>query len=197
MKKGKLIVIYGINNLGKTTQAKLLVNWLKKQGFRTEYVKYPIYSLKPSGRYINAILRKGLWKKIGSEEIQLWYALNRFQFQPQLLAKLEKGIIVVAEDYVGTGIAWGVAEGALLSWLESVNEPLYKEDASILLDGQRFLSAAEKDHFHESNDALMKRCRKVHLALAKKYGWGVVNANRSRERVHSDITEALETKLNL
>ncbi len=28
MTKGKLIVFYGINNLGKTTQAKMLVDWL-------------------------------------------------------------------------------------------------------------------------------------------------------------------------
>ena len=31
-KKGKFIVLYGINNLGKTTQAKLLVKNLKNSG---------------------------------------------------------------------------------------------------------------------------------------------------------------------
>ena len=41
--RGKFIVLYGINNLGKTTQAKFLVEKLQSQGLRAEYVKYPIY----------------------------------------------------------------------------------------------------------------------------------------------------------
>jgi len=35
MKKGKLIVLYGINNLGKTTQAELLVEKIKSNGKKT------------------------------------------------------------------------------------------------------------------------------------------------------------------
>ena len=42
---GKFIVIYGVNNLGKTTQANMLVQKLKASGLKAEYLKYPIYDL--------------------------------------------------------------------------------------------------------------------------------------------------------
>ena len=195
MSKGKLIVIYGINNLGKTTQAKKLVAWLEARGFQAQYVKYPIYDLAPSGPYINAIVRKNLWQKIPPQEIQLWYAINRFQYQPELLSKLEQGIMVVAEDYVGTGIAWGIAEGVDKAWLENLNAPLYKEDLGILLLGRRFLKAAEKNHFHESNAALTENCHAVHEQLARAGGWQCVDANEQIETVHNNIVSAVKGKL--
>ena len=197
MQKGTLIVLYGINNLGKTTQAKKIVSWLMASGFQAEYIKYPLYDLEPSGSYINAIVRKNLWQTISPEEIQLWYAINRFQYQPELRRKLEKGIMVVAEDYVGTGIAWGVAEGVNENWLEQLNAPLYPEDVSILLFGKRFLHAVEKNHFHESNAKLMDHCHAIHEKLAKDRGWARVAANQPMSVVHQDIVRAIESKLNL
>jgi len=46
---GKFIVLYGINNLGKTTQTRILVDKLKLHGLKAEYLKYPVYDLAPSG----------------------------------------------------------------------------------------------------------------------------------------------------
>ena len=45
-KKGKFIVLYGNNNVGKSTQAKLLVEKLKEKGENVRYFKYPIYPSK-------------------------------------------------------------------------------------------------------------------------------------------------------
>ena len=49
MSKGIFIVLYGVNNLGKTTQAQLLVERLNKAGVQATYLKYPIYDIEPSG----------------------------------------------------------------------------------------------------------------------------------------------------
>jgi len=192
--KGKFIVFYGINNLGKTTQAKKLVDYLNEKGFKAEYLKYPVYDLPFSGSFINEVLRSGKKQVISEEELQLWYVLNRFQYESVLKAKLEQGIIIVAEDYSGTGIAWGTAKGADEQWLVNLNKPLLKEDVSILFDGERFLSAKEKGHLHESNDELMKKCRQVHLELSKKFGWKKINANESIEVVFNKILEILKEK---
>jgi thymidylate kinase len=47
--RGKFIVLYGANNLGKSTQVELLVNNLRTlQHWKlTHKVKYPIYDLDP------------------------------------------------------------------------------------------------------------------------------------------------------
>lgn len=192
MLRGKLIVIYGTNNLGKTTQAKLLVEKLKQQGFKAEYLKYPIYDLKPTGPQIDQILRSGKHQGLTELEFQGLYAQNRRDFQPQLEAKLEAGTIVVAEDYIGTGLAWGVAKGGDLKALEKVNKGLIKEDLALWFEGKRFLDGLEKNHLHEKNPELMKKCQRVHRQLAKKYGWQKIKANQQIQKVAEDIWQIIK-----
>lgn len=194
---GKLIVLYGINNLGKTTQAKLLVKKLQGLGLRAEYLKYPIYELKPTGPKINQILRSGNKQNISEEEFQNLYAQNRRDYEPMVKKKLGEGISIVAEDYIGTGIAWGVSKGADLNILEKQNQDLLSEDIAILLDGERFLEGKESNHLHESNDSLMQRCRQIHKDLAKKYKWYIINANQPIDSVHQDIIKIIQKTLHL
>lgn len=188
--KGTFITIYGINNIGKTTHAKRLVARLKKLGKPAVYIKYPIYSQKPTGPFLNKILRLSHRQKMKEEELQLWFVLNRYQFQPKLQKMLANGKIVVAEDYIGTGIAWGAAKGAELKELENMNKFLVQENMAILLDGKRTLNAREKKHLHEQNDPLVENCRKVYRKLAKKYEWKVVQVAPDR-----DVTAARIWKL--
>ncbi|MBU0706845.1 hypothetical protein KKG41_00550 [Patescibacteria group bacterium] len=188
-KEGYLIAIYGINNLGKTTQAKKLVEFLNKNNWAADYVKYPVYRTKPSGTIINQVLRKDLEQNITEEEFQMWYTINRFQYEPIILKKMEQGHIVVAEDYIGTGVAWGATKGANMDWLVDINKPLRQEDLAILFDGERFIDGKEKKHIHEQDDVLMARCRKWHQKLSEMNGWKVVNANQRIDEVHEDVLE--------
>jgi len=191
--KGTFITLYGINNIGKTTHAKWLVAKLREEGFSAEYIKYPHYDVEPSGPMINSVLRSEK-QTISEEELQMWYTLNRFQFEPELHEMLERCDFVVAEDYIGTGLAWGTAKGADLEWLKQLNRHLMKEDIAVLLDGERFLQAKEKTHVHETNDELMERCRKVHLQLGEEYNWPVVKANQKKEEVQQAIWEIIESR---
>ena len=101
----------------------------------------------------------------------MWFTLNRYQFEPQIKKWLSQGYIVVAEDYIGTGIAWGTAKGLDTHWIERLNQYLLSEDLGILLGGSRIMKAKEKKHIHEENDTLIERCRYVLQDLAEKYGW--------------------------
>ncbi|MFA6918326.1 MAG: hypothetical protein WC285_05905, partial [Candidatus Gracilibacteria bacterium] len=130
---------------------------------------------EPSGSFINKVLRNPEGQKISEDELQLWFVLNRYQFEPELRKSLEDGYIVVAEDYIGTGIAWGMAKGLDESWLESSNKYLLKEDLSILIEGTRDLRAKEKNHVHEQNDALTEKCKQIHSYLAEKYKWNKIH----------------------
>ena len=181
------ITLYGINNIGKTTQAKRLVERLKAQGHEAIYVKYPVYDVEPTGRYLNEFLRSGGAQNITEEELQMWFTLNRYQVQPALQQWLAEGKIVVAEDYTGTGLAWGNVKGASLAWLENLNQGLVKEAVAILLDGERFGHAAETGHIHESNDEFMKRSRQIHLELGEKYGWIKVPVEGNADQVEAAI----------
>lgn len=168
--KGKFITFYGINNIGKSTQAQLLKKRLSNSGYDVVFVKFPVYDLEPTGPYLNRFLRKGK-QEISEEELQMWFALNRHQFQPRLKKWLSEGKIVIAEDYTGTGLAWGSLKGASLPWLIEMNKYLIVEDLAILLDGRRSIIAKENSHIHESDDELVEKCKSVFHTLAKKYSW--------------------------
>jgi thymidylate kinase len=229
--QGKFIAIYGINNIGKSTQTSLLVQKLVNAGVPVEYIKYPIYDLDPTGKMLNEILRgkqkhsvqsvieffegtkvrrpnskrkpvvsfrkkaiasKEIRQRVTEEELQMWYSLNRYQYDPQTRKKLASGTTIVAEDYTGTGLAWGAAKGADLGWLNEVNKFLQKPDLEILIDGERFLAGKEKVHLHESSDRLIGKARKSFQVLAKKNKWQTVDANQTIEEVSTDLWACVE-----
>lgn len=195
MKKGKFIVLYGINNLGKTTQAKLLVKNLKKNGYRAEYIKYPIYDLEPAGKLLNGYLRQGNPYGFSPREFELIHFIDRVSYEPELKKKLEKGINVVAEDYFGTALAWGIGAGVDKKLLEYLYSFVLKEDLAILFDGERFKNSIEKGHKHENNEELINKVRRAHLAIGKKYGWEKINANLPIEKLGVIIWRKVENYL--
>ncbi len=184
---GKLIVLYGINNLGKSTQAKLLVENLRKNGYKAEYIKYPIYDLSPSGEMLNDYLRNGNFFNLSLKEAQIVYALNRTQYQKTLIKKLKEGVNVVAEDYKGTGIAWGLGGGLSETFLKEINSHLIDEDLVFLFDGERFKNSIEKGHKHENNEDLMNKVRWAHLKLKEDYSWIKINANQTIPEIENII----------
>lgn len=195
MKRGLFVVLYGINNLGKSTQAKKLVERLSEEGHPAVYLKYPIYDLHPSGSMLNAYLREGNPFNLSAREVQTVYALNRTQYEATLQELLETGTHVIAEDYTGTGIAWGIGAGVGSNYLETINAHLLKEDLAFWFDGERFLEATEKNHKHETNDELMNTVRDAHQQLAKKHGWERIDANNSIDAIHDILWERITKEL--
>ena len=185
--KGKFIVLYGINNLGKSTQAELLVENLQQQGHDAIYMKYPVYDLEPSGPMINAYLRQGNPHNLSAREAQLIYTLNRTQYEKVLLQQLQEGKIIIAEDYTGTGIAWGVGAGVEKDFLVEVNSHLLKEDIAFLFEGERFTQGIEATHKHEQDNDLTTTVRQAHKELAQDYGWVEIDANREREVIQQEL----------
>jgi len=196
MKHGKFIVLHGANNLGKSTQAKLLVEKMNQEGYQTEYLKYPIYDIMPSGKIINDYLRNNNPFNLSPREAQVIYALNRTQYQPTLEAKLSQGINIVAEDYTGTGLAWGIGAGIDANYLKLINSHLLKEDLTLFLDGERFTNSIEQNHQYETDEQLWQKVRQAHLKLGEELGWIKINANLPIAEIHGIIWETIKNSLN-
>jgi len=195
--RGKFIAYYGINNLGKTYQAQRMVEWLNTHDIWAEYRKDPAYNLDPFGPIINNYLRGGNPYGLTSRQIQTCYMLNRDQLEPIWEVKLGDGTWVIAEDYTGTGIAWGVAGGVSKDYLISINKHLVKPDLSILFEGERFTNAVEEGHLHEEDDGLTERSAKAHRELAVSEGWVSVNANQTRDQVFAELLAIIKYSFDL
>jgi dTMP kinase len=187
MKTGKLITIMGITNLGKTTQQNILEERLKKEGYNIVSFKYPMYTHEPTGPRIFDYLKKGNPENLSPTEFQKLNVQNRKDFEPVVKEFLQQGYLVLAEMYVGTGIAYGMGDGIPKSDLIEWNKELLQPDISILLDGNRFMESKESGHIFEEDDEKTENIRKIHLELAQDFDWDIVNANQSIEKVHQDI----------
>ncbi len=189
--RGKFVVIYAANNLGKSKQLDLLEEtWreLERPYFR---IKYPRYDT-PTGRIINRELRGAPEERVLSEmELQTVYAQDRREYEACLLEMLKDGD-VFAEDYLGTGLAWGLTKGVPRSYLYEINSDLLVPDISILLDGERFSSGIEGGHrFEASAEGTWERNREIHKELAREFGWEVVEAGGTPEQVHERVLEVI------
>lgn len=196
--RGKFIVVYGMNNLGKTTILKRLCQYFQEKGLRSQYLKYPIYGLEPTGPLLNGYLRNGDLKHLSPWEVQSIYSLNRRDYEPILKKTLDEGYYVFSEDYTGTGIAWGMIFGVDKKSLITLNRGLLEPDLELLFDGERFLTAKEKDHAHEGlPEEDWRRGRRIHQELAKEFGWRVINANGTKDEVFIRLLREVEGSLSL
>lgn len=197
MKKGKFIAIYGTNGIGKTTQTERLVDFLQSQGKNASRLKYPIYDLKPEGPFIYKYLRDPKFRsenELSVHRLQKKYSENRKRYEKELKKRLNRGEWIIAEDYLGTGIAWGLTWGGDLKYLEKINSKLLKTDLSILMHGDRFDTAIEKDHRNEMDANRIKVCKNFHFLLSMLYDWKIVNANQPVNKVQNDIRNIIKRK---
>lgn len=165
-------MLYGPSGVGKTKQVELLEERLRREGvYSVKRLEYPIYDLDDAGRKLKNVL----WGKDtvrDEEEMQMLFAENRRNFEPTLKSWLESGVTVVAEDYKGTGMVWGLTRGIAMSRLEEINNGFLEPDVSVLIDGPRRLDLRPGEgHIYQQDEEEWYRARKNYLQMADKYGW--------------------------
>lgn len=165
------------------------------EGRNAKYLKYPIYVLPPSGPLLNNYLRGGNTYGLTAKEAQIIYAMNRTRFDSELQNELGQGVDYVAEDYWGTGVAWGMGAGVDKEFLLDLNRKFLREDLALLFVGKRFESGMEEDHLHEADAELTDKVERAHNELGKELGWKVVDANQSIEKVSVKVWKLVLDKL--
>ena len=188
------ITIYGINNIGKTTQVKLLQENLEKQGYSVFSLKYPIYDIDPSGGFLHTVLRSRK-QTISEAELQMWFALNRYQFQEKLAHFLANYDVVLAEDYSNTAVAWGSCKGLDQTWIETINSKLTQPDLQILIHGERSLETVEKGHIHEHQHDLSQQVADKLMQMANKQGWQIIQRQAKIQETQALLLSCIESRL--
>lgn len=113
---GKLIVIEGTDGVGRSTQAFMLREWLEVQG-------YPVLD---TGWTRSKLVGQAITDaKEGHSLHRLTYCLmyatdlaDRMEYQ--IIPALRSGFVVLADRYIYTAIARGIARGADKRWLRDL-----------------------------------------------------------------------------
>lgn len=104
---GKLIVIDGGDGSGKTTQAKLLVDYLKREKLPVKYVDFPQYYHSFHGKVVAKFLRGefGRIDEVSPFLISLAYALDRASVRREMEDFLGHGGYIIANRYTTSSMA--------------------------------------------------------------------------------------------
>src|SRR3954463_10758442 len=116
-----LIAFEGLDQSGKQTQAELLRDRLKQDGHKARLVSFPDYGTSIGEEIARALQGE---RDYGADVMQLLYVANRYERKPDLERWLDGGLVLVADRYVASSIAYGEAQGLDAAWLADIQKYL-------------------------------------------------------------------------
>lgn len=210
--QGKLIVIEGADGSGRSTQMRLLTNWLEGKGHAIVDV-----GLKRSN-LVSAELGQAMQGNILSPiTLSLFYATDfADQVENKIIPALKAGFIVLADRYIYTLMARDIIRGGDQLWLTKIYEEIalvpdavfYLDVAPRFLIERNFQKEAGLDYWESGMDIRLSRdifdsflkyqrkIKQIFRNLHKKYSFEIINGNRSPRAISVDlqhkITELLD-----
>lgn len=184
------IVFEGIDGAGKSTQIRLLKEWLEANGFSVETL------VEPTDSEIGRLIRRTLQRPDAkSDRLQktlgLLFAADRMLIMDRL--NDESKIIISDRSFISS-----LAYQEHADWIEELNRYAKKPDLLILLDLDAKKSVARtsgKDAFED--EAFLTGVRDNYLNLAKNYEHQIIDASNGVNKVSSDIKKAVAPYLGL
>lgn len=211
--RGKFIVFEGPDGSGKTTQANLLYDYLKKAKIPAAYISFPRYKDSAWGamvlRYLN-----GEFGKLDGYLASLLYAGDRFSASGEINKWLSEGKLVVCDRYVASNIGHQAGkfkkiseQNNFIKWLENLEyreNKIPREDLVIFLNlplgtSLKLMSSWQSLDIHESDKAHQAAAYKVYSRISKRKYWVKIDNVEKRKLlsvgdVHKKVLALLKVK---
>lgn len=213
---GKLIVIEGTDGSGKSTQFRLLSEYLTTNGVDFKHLVFPRYQEESS-----ALIRMYLGGQFGTNPSDVnayaassFYAVDRYaSYKMDWGQWYESGGLVLSDRYTTSNAVHQASKEPenqrqdFWHWLydfEYSKLGLPQPDLIIYLDmptdfteklmRSREAQTGTKADIHEKDVKYLATCRETGRAAAQYYGWTVINCvqngqMRSIEDIHQEICE--------
>jgi len=207
---GALIVIEGSDSSGRSTQVRFLSEWLEQKGYAVTQT-----GLTRSQLVGNAITAAKQGNILSPRTMSLFYATDFYdQMENVIIPSLRAGYIVLADRYFYTLMARDLVRGANPDWVESLYSMALVPDAVYFIMAssknlvERTLSAHNSLDYWESGMDIgisrdwyesfvryQKALRAEYNNLQKKYGFEMIDANRSINSVQRILRTRIESVL--
>jgi len=186
---GKIITVEGKDLSGKTTQSKLLVNYLKKQNKRTLYLKVPTKFSFLSFKLIYWMLKNGSAIKF-PYLFHVVQFINKFLFQifvlPILLLMYD---VIVLDRWALSALIFGNATGINKKLNKFLFKMMKKPDITFILTRDTIQDSRERDSY-DNDETLQINVRRAYVDWALRaspYEVALIDANDTIENVHDNI----------
>ena len=204
-RKGRLLVLEGIDGCGKTTQIQQLSSWLPESGLMPDESQL-VVTREPGGTALGASLRQLLLHPPadadpGPTAELLMYAADRAQHVDRVIQPaLERGDWVLSDRFTGSTMAYqGYGRGLdreLITDLERIATRGLSPDMTVWLDIPLALSvqrrgSRDEDRIEAEGLAFLERVSKGFSDMAQARGWVSVVADRPL----LEVAEAIQSTL--
>ena len=203
--RGKFITFEGCDGCGKSTQLRLLSEYLTKNGVPH------IFTREPGGGKISEAIREillsGKNMEMTDECEALLYAASRVQhLSDRVEPALSEGKLVICDRYVDSSLAYqAYARGLGLDFVSKINAfalEKYLPDVTVFIDltpEAAFLrkhGADENDRLEKAGMAFHKRVYEGYKAVAAAEPNRVVcvDGNQTPDKVFADVLQILKEK---
>lgn len=197
---GKSIALDGPDGCGKTTQTKLLVQWLKEQGVAVETFREP--GGTAIGEKIRQILLNPEHIAMGTEtEVMLYMAARIQLWREKIVLALKQNKCVILDRWLSSTCAYqGFAGGFGIDKVIKIAEDCLERpwpDLTIILDVDLETAAKrlkkDLDRMEQKGDSYHKKVREGFLKLAKGHkNFAIINAADNIETVHKQVISIVE-----
>ena len=205
MKKGFFITFEGADGCGKTTQSKLVQEYLENSGYRVVWTREP--GAKGLGQKIRELLLHYDGDVAPMCEAFLFLADRAQHIEHMIKPAVEAGKIVICDRHTDSTIAYqGYGRGEDIKQLKYLNELAtgsVKPDLTFVFDVSTDIAqkrvGEEKDRMESAGIEFHKKVRQGYLEIAKlePERVKVIDANNNIEKVFEDTKKTLDCFLNL
>jgi dTMP kinase len=206
---GKLIVIEGMDGVGRSTQINLLRKWLEKNGF----------AVSDTGLRRSPLTQPGLdeAKKghtLTPTTLSLFYATDfADRLENQIIPALKAGFFVLSDRYFYSIIARDVVRGADPKWARNIYQFALVPDLVIYLradvgslvnrivHGRGFnywesgMDVIKSDNLYDSFVEYQSRMIGQFDDLAREFNFITIDANRSIQEIFADLRHSIRPLL--
>jgi dTMP kinase len=200
-KRGAFIVFEGVDHSGKTTQAKLLHDYLVTSGIPVVSMRFPDRTT-PIGMLINEYLTKGDIK-MDDRALHLLFSANRWELNDVIYKHLEEGTTVICDRYADSGVAYSIAKNPdyiyEAQWYMATDRGLIRPDAVIYLDLPVNKAAQRGDYGAEiyEREAFQHQVVSAYekVLLDPTY-WHCLSADQSIDKLHQEVCALYQKIIN-
>lgn len=207
---GRLIAVEGADGSGRSTQIRLLVEWLESGGHSTVQV-----GLKRSTLVSEELNKAQQGNILSRTTLSLFYATDfADQLENMILPALRAGQMVLADRYIYTLMARDLVRGMDAEWLKNLYGMALVPDAVFYLNvapgelvQRTFTKYSSLDYWESGMDLGLARdmfdsflqYQALMVAQFKRlqrvYGFQIIDGHRSVEAINTELKRKIEAVL--
>ena len=182
------IVLEGIDGAGKSTQIKMLKEWLEINGFRVETI------VEPTDLEVGKLIRKFLTRSDATSDtmqktLGLLFAADRLILMDKIEQLEKDNIVVISDRSFYSSLSYQDPQ----DWIKEINQFAKIPDLVLLLDLDVKKSVERCDGTDEfENEEFLIGVKQNYLDLAESNdNFKIIDANNGPNKVSSDIKKAV------